>query len=173
MMGKVSIKPDQTYDVWLVSGRILTKRKRVVTHHLDGNELYLALKDTLSSFVGEQVLALPAVRMAMNQVEVSPNAQDLLAVRDFLLAHPEIFVEVGAYVHSGSRLSKGTAIAKQRAHNVKEALTRMGIDENRINVASPEHDGELVNTCGAEPDCREEDLALNGKVEFRITRIGL
>ncbi len=169
LMSQVEMKENQVYDVLLFSGNSFTQRKKFNTTGLAGNDLYGALKDTLSSFLLHPLNFFKAV--AFHDGEAAPSMQDdgLNETAELLHLNPSFKIEIGSYIHTGSRIEKGMQASIQKASIVKEALIKNGIREERISIASPDNNKSLINTCSAIPDCNWEDSALNNKVEFKIT----
>ncbi len=169
LMSHSLLKEGLEYEITLFSGSLFTDMKQLNTSGMKGNQLYSAVKDTIASFLDRRWYSLPSVRFEKNQT-ISSDA-NIKQVAEILLKFPHLRIEVGAYVHSGSRIVKGTETAVARAEAVKDALIALGVPPERVSVASPEYDRGLINTCSALPDCEWENKLLDGKVEFKITEI--
>ncbi|MEO5599918.1 MAG: hypothetical protein ABIR06_03220 [Cyclobacteriaceae bacterium] len=169
LMSQVEIKENEEYEILLFSGNSFTQRKKFNAAGLAGNELYGALKDTLSSFLLQPLNFFKAV--AFHDGEATPSMQDngLNETAELLLLNPSFKIEIGSYIHTGSRIEKGMQASLQKATTVKESLIKNGIREERISIASPDNNKSLINTCSAISDCNWENSALNNKVEFKIT----
>jgi outer membrane protein OmpA-like peptidoglycan-associated protein len=157
----------------LFSGNQFTGKKLLSTKGIRGNDLYKALRDTVSSFVGEPLLFFKPVRFEKNETNIMIEESNLEETADLLRQHPRFGIEVGAYIHSGSRISKGIENSLLRASAVKDSLVKYGIAAERIEIASPEFNRALLNTCPASVDCDHENKALDCKVEFKITETNL
>ena len=123
----------------------------------------------MTAFLRNPLTFLPPVRFNMNQVSEVADAPALEQTADLLLKHRSLQVEIGSYLHTGSRNVKGIAMSLKRSRAVKALLIQYGVAANRITIASPEYNGSLMNTCSAVTDCGHESAMLNGMVEFKIT----
>jgi hypothetical protein len=169
LMTQQHLMANREYEVLLFSGNVFTGRKQLKTHGFTGNELYKVLKDTVSSFVGETLNVFPSLAITKtNSSEVLPD-DDVKRIADLLMHNPLFKIQIGSYIHSGSRMDKGVQASLQKATFVKDMLIRNGVAAERISIASPENNKALVNTCSSMPDCNWENKTLNGKVEFKIT----
>jgi hypothetical protein len=166
LMRAQQVSKDSEYEILLFSGNSFTWKKIIKTHGLIGNTLYSMVKDTISSFVGEDLYVLPSLSLAQNS---STLANEIKTLADLLMANPVFSLQIGAYVHSGSRIEKGIASSLKNAELIKGLLVQNGVDARRISIASPENNKALMNTCSAVPDCKSEDKTLDGKVELKIT----
>lgn len=165
------IDPDEghQYEIILFSGNLFSDKKQLNLQGLQGNDLYKALMDTVSAFTLQPLFSLKPVILAGSPASRSEDIAGLEETAELLLQNPFLQIEVGAYIHTGSRITKGIQNSVSRAVAIKEELIRHGIGPERIQVASPEFNSVLVNTCSALSDCAWENKALNGKVEFKIT----
>ena len=168
LMSQLDLKENQEYDIMLFTGNMFTGTIRINTSGLTGNDLYGALKDSVSSFLRKPLSVFNSIEINQGSALASVHEPILKETAELLIQNPLFKIEVGAYVHTGSRLEKGIFASLQRAMLVKEALVKYGVAKDRISVASPANNQALVNTCSAIPDCNWEDKSLNGKVEFKI-----
>lgn len=168
LMTERPLQENREYEVLLFSGNVFTKSRKLRTHGLTGTEPYAALKDTVSSFVGEALNVLPGFTITKsNKSEWS--ADEVKRAADVLREYPLFKIEIGSYLHTGSRIDKGVETSVQKAMAVKEMLIQNGVASDRISIASPANNRALINTCSSIPDCNWENKELNGKVEFKIT----
>lgn len=172
LMGQVDLNEGDEYEVMLFSGNIFTARKKFSTYGLKGSDLYRVLKDTLSLFIGQPLSMIPPLRFETNEIDVK-DTMALGKTAAVLLTNPSLEVEIGAYLHTGSRFPHGITTSLRRASSVKDALVRMGISATRISIASPENNKALMNSCSAMKDCEWENTEYDGKVEFKITGAAL
>ena len=168
LMTHVRLEEGKVYDLLLFSGNLLTGQRTFNTHGLSGNNLYVALKDTVISFFDRPLTELGAVRRSEGSTVVA-DTLELMKTVSTLREHPYLKIAIGSYLHTGSRFSKGLSASLSQSAAVKKTLVRMGIAEGRIFIASPEYNPALINTCSALPDCDHENKELDGKIEFKIT----
>jgi peptidoglycan-associated lipoprotein len=88
------------------------------------------------------------------QLALDANAQ-------WLKSHPDVRIRLSGYTDSRGDIVYNLALSHRRAENVKQALVRMGIAENRIEYATGW--GKLYPNC---LESTEECWKLNRRVEF-------
>lgn len=167
LMRQVDLQEGKTYELLMFTGNFFTESAQFSTQGISGNDLYVALKDQVTAAFDKPLTALEPIRFAGDQMEVV-DTLNLKKSAEILLRHPYLKVEIGAYLHTGSRFSSGVATSLLRSAAVKKALTKLGVSGDRIAIASPEFNQSLINTCSALPDCPWERRELNGKVELKI-----
>ena len=172
LMSHVNLLKDPQYELMLFSGNIFTASKFVNTRGIPPNNMYRAFRDTVSALVEKPLTFLKAVSLKADQKDVALAESYLKENAACLLANPYFKVEVGSYMHTGSRFEKGVKSAILRAKKVKESLVRYGVPEDRISIASPSYNRALTNICTSHPDCLEHE-AFNDKVEIKIVGVHL
>ena len=169
LMRQAKLKADQLYEISMFSGSIFSGKKILNTSGISGNDLYIALKDAVVKLSAEPFTWLSPVRFDKGKTELNEDQPDLKTTADMLSRYPYLQIEIGSYIHTGSRIAKAIPTALTRASMVKAALVKEGIAPERISIGSPEYNHALMNSCSAMPDCSREDPQLNGRVEFKIT----
>jgi hypothetical protein len=172
MMSEDRVKADREYDVLLFSGNLFTNKKELKTHGLKGSDLLTSLKDTVLSFVSEPVHHLKSVVIENKTANLFPDDM-IKQAAEVLAMFPSFKIQIGSYIHSGTRAEKGIQSSLQTASQIKQLLISKGIAEDRISIAHPDNNRALFNTCSGSPDCGREDKALDNKVEFKITGVTL
>lgn len=167
LMRQVELQEGKTYELLMFTGNFFTERAQFSTEGMSGNDLYVALKNQVTAAFDEPLTALEPIRFADDQMEVV-DTLSLKKSAEILLRHPYLRVEIGAYLHTGSRFSNGVTISLLRSAAVKKALTKLGVSADRIAIASPEVNQSLINTCSALADCPWARSDLNGIVELKI-----
>jgi hypothetical protein len=150
---------------------MITAAKKFNPGGLSGNDLYGALKDSVSGFLREPIVVLESISMSNENLSEVKAAGQVEKIATFLTQNRFIRIEIGCYVHTGSRSEKGIETSLNKARRVKQSLIKLGVDGERIGIASPENNRALMNTCSALADCNWESKELNDKVEFKITGI--
>lgn len=173
LMSELDFRQDEEYEIILFSGNLFTDSKRINLKDLRGNEVYQAMMDTVAAFVGRPLFFFRQLTMKGNNMNDPHKIAGLRETADLLIKHPHLQIEIGAYMHTGSRISRGIATSLSRSSAIKELLVGYGIAPERIKVASPEYNRALVNTCSAAVDCGSENKALDSKIEIKITGIAL
>lgn len=173
LMSQVDLKEGQEYDIMLFSGNFFTNKKVFKTHGIKGNNLYLSLKDSVSSFLNQPLHFFKMLTFEKDKTELILHEAEILEIAELLLLNPYFKIQIGAYIHTGNRVEMGIKTSRQRSAFIQEALIKHGVNADRISIASPEYNRSLINTCSAISDCNWEDDKLNGKVELKITGIHL
>jgi hypothetical protein len=173
LISELRLQQDEEYEIILFSGNLFSDRKRLNLSGLRGNDVYQALMDTVSAFVRSPLFSFRQLNLEDKNMNNPQNIAGLKETADLLLRHPHIQIEIGAYMHTGSRISKGIAASLSRAEAIKELLAGYGIRTERIKVASPEYNRALVNTCSAVSDCGWENKALDSKIDIKVTGTAL
>jgi hypothetical protein len=171
LMSQVRLERNTDYELRLFSGNIITGSKKFNPRQLSGNDLYGALKDSVSGFLREPIIVLESISVTKAELSEVKTASQLSRAATFLKENPLLKIEIGCYVHSGTRVEKGIEASLNKASLVKQSLVKLGVAEERIGIASPENNRALLNTCSALADCNWESEVLNDKVEFKITGI--
>ena len=169
VMGQIKLRENAVYEILLLAGSLVSEKAIMNTRGISGNDLYLRLRDAILSLEDQPFTALDPIRFEKDQTTLPPDALALTQAGIFLQRFPELHLQIGAYVHTGSRLAKSIPVSITRSNAVRDALVKQGISADRISVASPENNRALINSCSALPDCGLENEALNGMVEFKIT----
>ena len=173
LMLQMHLKTEREYEIMLVAGNSFTRKKHLSTAGITGSNLYKALRDTVSSFVDQPLFVFPSVKFEKNQITRPADLSAVKEVAKLLLEYDFFSVEIGAYLHTGSRSIPGVNTSLRRAQLIREVLVEFGVDPQRVSIASPEFNRELMNTCSADPDCSRENSAMNGIVELKITGVNL
>lgn len=173
LMLEVHLEGEREYELMLIGGNAFTRKKKLSTVGIAGSDLYKALKDSISSFSRQPLIFFPSIRFEKNQVTRPADLSALKEAADLLLKYDFLNVEIGAYIHTGSRTFKGVETCVQRAQIVRDVLLEYGVDAKRISITSPEHSRSLMNTCSVDPGCDREQKALNGLVELKISGTNL
>ena len=169
LMGQAKLKEDRVYEISMFAGNIFSSKKILNTKGVSGNDLYIALKDAVVELAAEPLSWLAPVKFGAGQTELVADEPALKNTAELLSRYPHLQIEIGSYIHTGSRIAKAVPASLLRASMVKAALEKHGITPERISIASPEYNRALINSCSAVPDCKGEDSKLNGMVEFKIT----
>ena len=168
LMGQAKLKEDQLYEISIFAGTIFSGKKTLNTRGISGNDLYIALKDAVVELSSEPFTWLSRVKFDKGKTEINADQPELKKTAEMLSRYPYLQIEIGSYIHTGSRIAKAIPTSLIRASMVKAALVKYGITPERISIGSPEYNHALINSCSALPECKDEDPRLNGVVEFKI-----
>lgn len=169
LMGQAKLKEDQLYEISMFTGNIFSGKKVLNTKGISGNDIYIALKDTVVALSAEPFSWLSPVKFDKGKTEINADQPELKQTVEMLSRYPDLQIEIGSYIHTGSRIAKAIPMSLVRASMVKSALVKYGITPERISIGSPEYNRALINSCSAMPGCKGEDPQLNGVVEFKVT----
>jgi hypothetical protein len=167
LMRHSTVREGRDYEVVAFSGNQFTITKQFTTKGIMGRNIFVALQDTVAALFATDLTELPSLRFRNGQKQADTTAVRRLA--QLLNSNPRLTIEVGSYMHTGSRFAKGVKTSIARSSIVKDQLVQHGVSADRISIASPEYNRALVNTCSALGECDWGDPELNGKIEFKIT----
>lgn len=133
---------------------------------------YFSLQD--SSFVEGAILRLP-IRFDLNKTTLRPESLAVVdSIATFLLAHPQLSVEVRNHADTRSSNKYSTCLTCNRARAVRERLIQQGVAPDRITYAGYDQQLPLVavdvKRC-PEKNAQEELHAINRRTEIRITKV--
>lgn len=159
----IFIKPRTQYTIYAWRGNLFSKSTSFQT----GNEseadenLYQAI---LKITAGEPI-PFPAFTFDLDKTSASGTLSEHHAM---LTQYPYLFVDIGAYTHTGGRMERNTGLSKERSAWLKGKFIELGVAPDRVRPVSVEDDKRLLNTCAGSASCAWEDERFNRKAEFRI-----
>jgi hypothetical protein len=165
LMSQGRLEAGRKYEILIFSGNVVSARGMFSTEGTSGSELYHALRDSVNALFRQPLAMIGAPA----NIDAWPDTTEIERIADLLRQHPYFEIMIGTYLHTGSRVFRGTEASIARSTAVRDALVKAGIPSERISVASPEFNRSLVNTCSAFPECDWEDETLDGKVELKIS----
>lgn len=81
--------------------------------------------------------------------------------------NPEVIVEIGSHTDSRGSDAYNLALSQGRAESVVRYLIEKGIDQKRVR-AKGYGETKLVNRCGNDVDCSEEEHQRNRRTTFKV-----
>ncbi|MDX2280819.1 MAG: OmpA family protein [Saprospiraceae bacterium] len=103
-----------------------------------------------------------------DQVAVSEaSKQELSRLLNMLLTNPEMNIEIAAHTDARGSDAYNLQLSQSRADAVVAWLEEKGVPKKRL-VAHGYGETQLVNQCGNEVNCTEQEHQLNRRTEFRI-----
>lgn len=84
--------------------------------------------------------------------------------------NPEINIELSSHTDSRGRDKYNMTLSQKRAQSAVDYIISRGIDASRI-YAKGYGESKLLNHCGNNVKCSEEDHQLNRRTEFKVVRI--
>lgn len=81
--------------------------------------------------------------------------------------NPKLIMEINSHTDSHGSDTDNNRLSQKRADNIVRWLSQMGISRNRL-IAKGYGESRLVNNCGDDIPCAEEDHQLNRRTEFKV-----
>jgi outer membrane protein OmpA-like peptidoglycan-associated protein len=107
-----------------------------------------------------------------NQIGVSDaSKQELLRLLEMLRANPDMQIEIASHTDARGSDTYNLQLSQSRADAVVDWLAEKGVQKNRL-TARGYGETQLVNQCGNEVNCSEQEHAMNRRTEFRILGVG-
>jgi len=108
------------------------------------------------------------VNFNRNDWELTPSSQvELDRFIRFLKENPAIKVEIGSHTDSRESNQYNLSLSQRRAEVIADYITKKGLAKKRI-VTKGYGETKLLNRCLNGVDCREEEHAINNRIEFKI-----
>jgi outer membrane protein OmpA-like peptidoglycan-associated protein len=140
----------------------LTYSKNIVIGDKDASE-----EITLDRVKRQADYKASQVRFDQNSDKINgdENSQVIASLYNMLTEYPNMEIELAGYCDC----SEDTGIAQKRAEAVVTTLTAKGIPQKRIVPKGIGNTNGVTCTCN-NAKCTEEQLKLNRRVEFKVTR---
>ncbi|MGB5243903.1 MAG: OmpA family protein, partial [Lutimonas sp.] len=94
-------------------------------------------------------------------------AKELDKVVQVMNEYPELLIEAGSHTDSRGKDKYNQKLSEKRAKSTVDYIVSKGIDASRITYKGY-GETELVNDCGNDANCTEEQHQLNRRTEFKI-----
>ena len=104
----------------------------------------------------------------LNKADIRPDAaNELDKVVEILKKYPNMKIELGAHTDSRATSRYNRILSNNRAKEAENYLISKGIDAKRLS-SKGYGESKLVNDCGNNRDCTEEEHQKNRRTEIRI-----
>lgn len=81
--------------------------------------------------------------------------------------NPKLILEINSHTDSYGSDTDNNRLSQKRADNIVRWLSQMGIEQYRL-IAKGYGESRLVNNCGDDIPCSEEEHQLNRRTEFKV-----
>ena len=116
----------------------------------------------------KQVVVMRNIYFDFDKVDIRPDAAfELDKVLSFLNSAPTAKIELSAHTDSRGTAEYNTKLSQRRADSAIDYLVSKGIERSRL-IAKGYGFSRMVNDCGKDSKCSEEEHAQNRRVEFVI-----
>lgn len=115
-------------------------------------------------------LALNPIYFDLDKSFIRPDAAiELDKIVDIMNQYPNMEIEIGSHTDSRALMWYNNRLSDRRANSTMKYLIRNGISSQRM-TSKGYGESELLNHCGNDVDCSEEEHQLNRRSEFIITK---
>ena len=118
---------------------------------------------------GSTETIVESILFELNKSELLP--QSMLTLDKVILAmktNKNFNIELGAHSDSRGGDAQNLALSEKRAISAKAYIISKGIDAKRV-VAKGYGESKLLNNCGNNVKCSEDEHAENRRIEFKIS----
>lgn len=106
-----------------------------------------------------------------NSAEIRPDAaRELDKLKRIMDDNPNMRIELGSHTDSRGTDPYNLALSKKRAKSAIAYLKSQGISKNRLR-SKGYGESKLLNKCGDDVECGEDDHQINRRTEFMILEI--
>ena len=159
----VYIKPRTNYTIYSWRGNLFSKSTSFNSGaEADADE---NLHQAILKITEGDPIPFPAFTFDLDKSMAQSSLTEHVAV---LNQYPFLFVDIGAYTHTGGRMERNGNLSKERSAWLKQRLVELGIAPERLRSVSVDDDKRLLNTCTGSTSCTWEDERFNRKAEFRM-----
>ncbi|KYG83872.1 OmpA family protein [Roseivirga echinicomitans] len=123
---------------------------------------------TLDPIILEKTIVLQNIYYDLNMAEIRPDAAlELDKLVELLKDNPNIKIELSSHTDSRADDALNLDLSERRAQAAVRYLILKGISQNRL-VAKGYGESRLINGCGNDVDCTEDQHQQNRRTEFKV-----
>ena len=123
---------------------------------------------TLDPIILEKTIVLQNIYYDLNKAEIRPDAAvELDKLVELLKDNPNIKIELSSHTDSRAEDAFNLDLSERRAQAAVRYLILKGISQNRLE-AKGYGESQLINGCGNDSDCTEEQHQQNRRTEFKV-----
>lgn len=116
-------------------------------------------------------ISLNIIYFDLDKNNIRSDAKEVLEGNIAVLkANPDVKIIVSAHTDARGKETYNKELSARRAKSVVSYLRKAGIDKTRIVSIANKGEKELVNNCGDNVECLEEQHQLNRRVELSIVK---
>ena len=122
----------------------------------------------LDPIILEKTIVLQNIYYDLNKAEIRPDAAlELDKLVELLRDNPNIKIELSSHTDSRAEDAFNLDLSERRAQAAVRYLILKGISQSRL-VAKGYGESQLINGCGNNADCTEEQHQQNRRTEFKV-----
>lgn len=159
----LSVKRGQRFDYKLLPGDL----KLMQELYIDDPWLNLASKNPKKATTSNLVI-IENIYFEFNQATLLPAAKQTLDKAILSMKNnPSMKIEISAHSDSKGSDDYNLKLSEKRAKSALEYIVSKGIEKNRVS-AKGYGETKLLNKCGNNVECSEDEHAKNRRLEFNI-----
>ncbi|SDS94931.1 OmpA family protein [Winogradskyella sediminis] len=133
------------------------------------NEKVNTLDLTLRPLITEDQIVINPIFFDFDKSDIRTDAQyELENIVDVLRKHPEMIIKIESHTDSRGRDKYNLKLSDRRAKSTRDYLLSRDISPDRIESAIGYGETQLLNDCGNNSNCSEEEHQLNRRSYFYI-----
>ncbi|WP_179335134.1 OmpA family protein [Winogradskyella costae] len=133
------------------------------------NEKVNSLDLSLRPLIMEDQIVINPIFFDFDKSNIRTDAQyELENIVDVLRKHPEMIIKIESHTDSRGRDNYNLKLSDRRAKSTRDYLLSRDISPERIESAIGFGETQLLNDCGNNSNCSEEDHQLNRRSYFYI-----
>lgn len=171
--GKFSfdLEPNSHYKVTADRQGYFSKSQDVTTRGLRDLEnmlITLKVRVLMERIYEEKEIVIQNIYYDYDSTVLRPESKPILdTLAALLVENPEVMVEIGSHTDSRGSDEYNMVLSQGRAESVVRYLIEKGIDTKRVR-AKGYGETRLVNRCGNNVECTEEEHQRNRRTTFKV-----
>ncbi|WAC02855.1 OmpA family protein [Lacinutrix neustonica] len=143
-------------------------KRQITTTKTNGDEIQVEL--FLTPLIIDSEIVINPIFFDFDKWNIRPDAayelENIIAV---MREHPTMVIKIESHTDSRGKDAYNMKLSDRRAKSTRGYLYSRGIVTDRIVSAIGYGESQLVNTCGNDVKCSEEEHQLNRRSKFIIT----
>ncbi|WP_458626932.1 OmpA family protein [Winogradskyella sp. PC D3.3] len=133
------------------------------------NEKVNTLDLSLRPLIQDNQIVINPIFFDFDKSNIRTDAEyELENIVDVLRKHPEMIIKIESHTDSRGRDKYNMKLSDRRAKSTRDYILSRGISANRIESAIGYGETQLLNDCGNNSKCSEEEHQLNRRSYFYI-----
>lgn len=122
----------------------------------------------LEKIYEEREIVIPNIYYDFDKATLRPESELVLdSLYTMFVDNPDIVVEIGSHTDSRGKDDYNQTLSQARAKSVTDYLVSKGVNAERLKAVGY-GETKLVNDCGNDSDCTEEEHQKNRRTTFKI-----
>lgn len=166
----IPLTVDKLYEVLASKDGDFTERRTVDTRGQRISKTY-SEEFGMRRVVVDKPIVIENIYYDYDRWEIRPDAAiELDKVAMLFIDNPQLSFELGSHTDSRASNTYNLLLSDMRARSAVDYLIRKGVPAERITARGYGED-KLVNRCGDDVECSEEEHQANRRTEFKVTRV--